>query len=657
MRLKKTINNVYECAPNAHTRTYLKTSMKNLLTLLLFVSGFGIGAMAGSSSDVYFEADFEKGIPRDFTVLDRDENPSKVGVSNIDLTGGSWTTAYYAKGHRAAMSSAYCTYDYGVDDWLILPQINVKDYEAILTWEAMSVHYDFREDYKVMISESGTKPSDFVEVYSVTAEDYYARRHAISLEQYYGKDIYVAFVHTGCDKFLLAIDNIKVGVWENEYMLINNTDMSHKGGDDIVVRGFLRNLSSTHFYAPVLIVDGVEYPAFEEDEVIPPVLYDAGQDVPFDFTVPTPEEGVMKYTIAVKGNSGAIMWSVTDSVYCSAFPRNMLVEKLTGTWCNNCPEGSITMHKFEERLRNRIIMIEGHIAIQSEPMYNPYVQAGLLYWSSNLPSIVFNRLTKSQSAQDDGTMEETMRKPVTAEVVPTVKFTADGRFEVTTTVRFAQEYDNSLDRYRIAYMLTENAVHMPGNSDYAQSNNCQSMSYREYNFLPSTIPSDLMVYHNVARGDSTSYEGKPLSLPNETLLPGVEYQVVDTIDMPATPIFDNDYQYDPLNMSVNVMLIYTRNKSAVAAARVHSDDIDWSNGINNRFEDARMLRVIANDGRVSVLDVDGRAQVRLYDINGRILSQAHGVDNVTLEAGNYRGVAIVAVETANDTMFEKIIIK
>jgi len=224
MRLKKTINNVYECAPNAHTRTYLKPSMKNLLTLLLFVSGFGIGAMAGSSSDVYFEADFEKGIPRDFTVLDRDENPSKIGVSNIDLTGGSWTTAYYAKGHRAAMSSAYCTYDYGVDDWLILPQINIKDFEAILTWEAMSVHYDFREDYKVMISESGTKPSDFVEVYSVTAEDYYARRHAISLEQYYGKDIYVAFVHTGCDKFLLAIDNIKVGVWENEHMLINNTD-------------------------------------------------------------------------------------------------------------------------------------------------------------------------------------------------------------------------------------------------------------------------------------------------------------------------------------------------------------------------------------------------------------------------------------------------
>ena len=135
---------------------------KNIAILFLSV----VTSFAAVAEDVYFSIDFDQVFPDGFVLLDRDENPSS-GLSNINLSGGSWAIASYGRNLRAAMSSARATYDYSVEDWMILPLINVKSADAVLAWDAMSVHYDFREDYKVMISENSTKPADFVEVYSV----------------------------------------------------------------------------------------------------------------------------------------------------------------------------------------------------------------------------------------------------------------------------------------------------------------------------------------------------------------------------------------------------------------------------------------------------------------------------------------------------------
>lgn len=647
---------MYECALDAHTRNYLMNYMKNLFSVLLFSVAIAIPAVA---DDIYFEADFEKGIPSTFKLIDRDENPTKSGVSRIDLSKGSWATGQYDKGCTAAMSSAFCTYDYPVEDWMILPQINVKDAMAVLAWDAMSVHYDFREDYKVMISQSGNSTSDFVEVYSVQEEDYFIRRHAISLADYEGKDIYIAFVHTGQDKFLLGIDNIKVGEFRGDYTFTNTTDVTAKGGQNITISGTIRNMSSMDYFEPVVKVGDVEY---TWTGTVMPTIWEVGEEVPFSFSVPAPEEGTVDYTVGVKysRNDSEMVWSTTDTVYCSAFPRNILVEKFTGTWCNNCPEGTITLHKYEQRLRNRIITVEGHCASgTSEPMADATYHNGLAYWIHNLPGMIYDRRLGmvSQQAKDDGNVYIAMRKPVTAEIIPTVKYTAEGSFEVSSTVRFSQEYDNSGDRYRVGYIVSENVVHQPDNSKYSQSNSCQYASCREYNFLPSTIPAELAYFHNVGRGDVTAFDGVPVSLPGETLTPYTNYEVVDTIAMPSTPLFDSEYVYDPKNISITAVLIYTRDKSIMAACRVNTEDIDWSAAVENNMQDAVYYNVKATDGKVYVSNVNGRATVRVYAVDGRMLAQAHGARVVTADVAQYTGVAIVSIETENGVVTEKILIK
>lgn len=637
-----------------HTRTYLIRYMKKILSVIFLFLTLTLSAWA---DNIYYEASFEKGMPKDITLLDRDENPTKSSITRIDFSKGSWTVGQYDKDCSAAMSSSLCTYDYPVDDWMILPKISVNSSLAVLAWDAMSVHYDFREDYKVMISTASNKPADFTEVYAVQDEDYFIRRHAISLADYDGQDIYIAFVHTGQDGFMLGIDNVKVGEFYNEYALDNRTDVSATGGSTIEICGDIRNMASADSFVPVVKVGDELYVADND------VQCATGDHIAFSFTVPTIEEGKMPYTVGVKKSVASddnIVWSVVDTVYCSAFPRNMLVEKFTGTWCNNCPEGTITMHKYEQRFRNRIIKVEGHCPSGAyEAMADAVYYNGLLYFMKNLPGMVYNRSVGlvSQQAQDDGVIYAAWGKPVTAEIIPSVKYTTDGTFEVSSTVRFSEEYDNSSDRYRVGYIITENVVHQPDNSKYAQSNSCQNARCREYNFLPSTVPASLCYFHDVARGDATAFEGVAGSFPQETLAAYTDYELTDTVAMPATPIFDAQYVYDPRNISITAVLIYTRDKRVLAAARVNTEDIDWSSALADNLQDSPRYNITATDGKVYVSNFEGRATVRLYALDGSLLDTAYDANVVVTDAANYRGVAIVSVETATGVVNEKILIK
>lgn len=626
-----------------------KNTMKNLLSVLLFSSLFCLTAFA---DNLYFSTDFESGIPKGITFLDRDENPSKSGLKNIDLTGGSWTiNLIHNKDNHAILSSAYCSYDYEVEDWMILPQIKVENASAVLSWDAYSVYYDLREEYKVMISDGGNKPADFVEVYSVTEEEYFPRRRAISLADYEGKDIYIAFVHTGKDKFLLGVDNIKVGEISGDYALVNATDVTTTGGEELLVHGVVRNLSNKHGFNPVLIADGVEY---KNEEAIASAECETDAEVPFSFTIPTPEEGKLEYTIAVKAGD-EIVWSDKDVVYCSAFPHNVLVEEFTGTWCNGCPAGTVSMHKYEHRLRNNIIPVIGHS--YPDVMYNNTFHNGLVYWLVNLPSMIYDRRDsfKSLSAQDDGNLEELMGLPVTTQIVSSVRYTSDQKFEVTSTVRFSTEVDNAKGDYRVGYIITEDIVHVEA-TEYNQSNNVQLVSNNEYYFLPSEIPAKMMYYHDVARGTESAFLGVENSLPAETLMPGVDYQVVDTIEIPAVND-PNNYKIDPRNISITTVALRNRSRMALNACRVRNSEFDWTENVEAALQEQLPVQVTVVGNNVVVEGVDGRVSVVLYGVDGRIIDTANGVSQVIADAAHYQGVAIVAVETAAGKTFRKVLIK
>ena len=68
-------------------------------------------------------------------------------------------------------------------------------------------------------------------------------------------------------------------------------------------------------------------------------------------------------------------------------------------------------------------------------------------------------------------------------------------------------------------------------------------------------------------------------------------------------------------------------------------------------------KVSVADGKVCVSNLDAQATVRVYGVDGRLIAQAQDAGVVVADAGQYKGVAIVSVESAAGITNEKIYIK
>ncbi len=99
------------------------------------------------------------------------------------------------------------------DNWLITEQLSIEndDYEVSFDRAAADEEF-YAENYSVLVSTTGTDPSDFTEIYTETIDEgEILERRALPLDDYAGDNIYIAFRHHDCeDEGALLIENIAV---------------------------------------------------------------------------------------------------------------------------------------------------------------------------------------------------------------------------------------------------------------------------------------------------------------------------------------------------------------------------------------------------------------------------------------------------------------
>lgn len=101
------------------------------------------------------------------------------------------------------------------DNYLVLPPITVTNNSFKLQFQACAQDQDSPESYSVLVSETGCEAADFKkELFSERLENGYddVSLHArdMSLADYVGKTIYIAFRHQGVNTYALGIDDVKV---------------------------------------------------------------------------------------------------------------------------------------------------------------------------------------------------------------------------------------------------------------------------------------------------------------------------------------------------------------------------------------------------------------------------------------------------------------
>lgn len=179
----------------------------------------------------------------DLTLLVNDEYTSK---DDMFPNNEAFSVIELGETHNLYGNWQYCASSWFVEDdatanrWLILPKVKITGENADMMWTAGSYSETYPETYNVRVSTTTPDPNWFTTVQHVTNENYIGKNLAtrgISLADYAGQEIYIAFQLVTSDGDLFVLDNISLygDIELSDPSGINNVETEN--GADVTVAG------------------------------------------------------------------------------------------------------------------------------------------------------------------------------------------------------------------------------------------------------------------------------------------------------------------------------------------------------------------------------------------------------------------------------------
>lgn len=198
----------------------------------LLLSIFWLPLMAGAQN-TYINCDFSNGIPKSFTQVDGDNNEPSTDMKAIGFERGKgWIDYVLTKenNNRVACSTSWYSPAGTSDDWLITPAFTVGSSEAVANWVAKAADKRHRDGYTVYVSTAENASTDNFDrqkpLFTVSQEEPEWTHHSVSLADYAGKRIRLAFVNNSTNQSRLYLDDIFVGIPSSLYMLVDIPEVS-----------------------------------------------------------------------------------------------------------------------------------------------------------------------------------------------------------------------------------------------------------------------------------------------------------------------------------------------------------------------------------------------------------------------------------------------
>lgn len=433
-------------------------------------------------------------------------------------TTGGWTVDRVGLKGYCAVSPTHTRSDEACENIMALPELDIED-GMWLRWDALSVHPDFPESYRVeAVAEEGNP----VTLLDVDAEEGVWTTHIIPLSEYAGRRLGIRFVCTSTNRFMLAISKLSIGVPSTpEFVTIDST-ARYAGiidSDAALVKVTATNVGATADFPYVECGNGEDSSLYGSYPLSSEWL--TGETRTFAFEIPLGENGGKHtYTVVALAAQGSDRVTLCEgTVYASWYTRTLLADKGTGMWCQNCPKGILEMEKLEREFGDAVIGVDTHSYPDLDPLANPSYWDGLGFVAA--PYFMLDRLKGSVGGSADGFSRYYDRPTAFKITIDEIRPEGDDAIRVTAGVTTAVDTDNSTDRYRIGYVLTAD-FYQPDERKFAQHNDVSTPSGDRFYFLPTRIPADLMKYHDVSLTSANAFSGFEKSLPSK-LEQGVEY--------------------------------------------------------------------------------------------------------------------------------------
>lgn len=223
---------------------------------------------------------------------------------------------------------------------------------------------------------------------------------------------------------------------------------------------------------------------------------------------------------------------VTTTVSAETYyPRKIVMEEGTGTWCGWCVRGIETIERMRTKYPDNFIGIALHTG---DKMSNPENYSDLIAHFASVPGCFLNRSSTEPKAVDLSITERyitQVKDKGLAQIIAKAMFSLPDSSAITVTTSTTFGFSGSGD-WRIAYVLVEDSIG-PYLQSNAYSNNSSYNNPSNYMYEWVCKPSkDLTMYNDVACGIYPTLGGKEGSLPL-TVTEGESYNSLFTFYLPS----------------------------------------------------------------------------------------------------------------------------
>lgn len=297
-------------------------------------------------------------------------------------------------------------------------------------------------------------------------------------------------------------------------------------------------------------------------------------------------------TIDGESNSMADQTATLDFKLSSkgTYPRRIVMEEGTGTWCGPCVRGTETISRLTKEYPDNFSAIVIHV---------DDIMAGAKNYASiisnrfgSYPICLLNRQTKADpSYPETKNFVESEMNNGEAKIEAKARFTSSECTSVTvhTATEFAFN-DTDGSKYQIAYVIVEDSVGpYSQKNEYSAPGSSHSDHYMDWWVHQEYYVS--MMYNHVARGIYGNENGVRGSIP-ATIAKGKSYSYDYTITLP-------DNIVDKKNIRMITLLMDTKTDEILNAAECVIKDSDAQEG---SFEEKGAEFTVQEDNTVAVTD-------------------------------------------------------
>ena len=619
-------------------------------------------------------------LPWDADRLKPNATAQAIGFDRNDY---GWAIVWDETDPNNIAASSHSMYDPAgkSNDWLIVPQLYIPDEKCSLTFLSQSF-LSGKEDYlKVYIwatDEVINMPTDEItERFAAEADLVYNKlqspgasddmlsgdwtENQISLADYAGKNIYIAFLNDNEDQSAVFIDDVMVAHNKPVRIAFTN-EKSVVALDEINITGVVSISSDTDVYQSISLTltdsEGNEIEKIEETGL----NLKKGDTYQFEFSKALPlTVGIINdFTLTVLCNENR--YDIEGAITNLAFKpvKRVVLEEISGATCQNCPLGILSIEKIHELYGDLFIPIcirtfGGDILGMGLTEYTNYL--GL----ASAPSAVINRKVMSFPAVSHNNdyyftntqlpegqeklwldvVAEELEIPTQADInIDRLSVdAATNEFIIPCTVKYALTAQD-LNLNLFAVVMEDNVTTMQKNG-FSSLTNESLGEWRKGGIYGQSLVMNYNLMDVCRSYEGLTFNGTGGLLPQD-MIAGEEYKAEIRTAVPATLT-------NMANCKVAVMLIDANTGTLINAALIKEIDAV------ERIENDANVAITSNNGRI-IITTDSEAQVSIYNINGALQGTTNGNGYIEFEAPSC-GVALVKVVTPNAVVVEKVIVK